>query len=315
MSVCAQMGSPQAAGLFERAIIQSGLCESPGNAVTLKEAESRNAQFAKKVGCAASDLGCLRKVDPAVLMKTKVPGQRPISNLVWSPTYGTGLLPMTLEAAFTQGKFNHVPVLAGTNHDEGRLFVAVFSPEGKPISKAQYWIGTGLLVGALKAPRVLRQYTVKSQGTPALAFATMFTDGVFSCPAMNVARSLSRFVPTYAYEFNDPKAVTRLKTPGDLPGLGSFHSSSLVYALQTPVAAIADPAMFSPEQRRLSDGLSGAWMNFVKTGDPNGPGAAPWRRFDAATMAVEVAAPGGFRETTGFSVEHKCGFWDGLGLN
>jgi para-nitrobenzyl esterase len=99
MSVCAQLASPQAAGLFRGAIIQSGLCTSPGNAVLQKDAATRNLKYVSKLGCAAPDLACLQGAEVSALPKTTVPGLRPVSNLVWSPVYGTGLLPLPLQEA------------------------------------------------------------------------------------------------------------------------------------------------------------------------------------------------------------------------
>ena len=87
---------------------------------------------------------------------------------------------------------------------------------------------------------------VPRYGMSALTFATIFTDAVFSCTALRVNQALSRYVPVYAFEFNDPKAATLIKSPGDLPNLGSHHSSSLAYTFQTPVAGLSDPALFTP---------------------------------------------------------------------
>jgi para-nitrobenzyl esterase len=314
MSVCAQLASPRAAGLFQRAIIQSGLCESPGNAVTVAEAESRNVEYVRKLGCSATDIDCLRRVEPAKLLSTKVPGRRPVSNLVWSPVYESGVLPLKLKTAFSQGKFNRVPVLAGTNHDEGRLFVSVVSPNGKPVTAVQYWGGTGLLVGAANTRKVLLQYPFRTYGTPALAFATMFTDGVFSCPAERVDNALSKYVPVYAFEFSDPQAATSLKAPADLPGLGSFHSSSQVYAFQSAIPGIAAPSMFSSAQRKLSDEFSGAWAAFVATGDPRAAGAPGWPKFGSSRGDVQEFDLTGVKENTRYSVEHKCLFWSALNL-
>ena len=314
MSVCAQLASPLSAGLFQKAIIQSGLCASPGNAVLQKEAAARNLKYVSKLGCRPENLACLQQVDVAALLKTTVPGLRPVSNLVWSPVYGTELLPLTLQDAYTQGKFNRVPLLDGTNHDEGRLFVSVASPDGKPVTLIKYWGGTGLLVGALRAQRVLAQYPYRKYGTPALAFATMFTDGVFSCPGQAVNTALSKYVPVYAFEFNDPQAVTPLKSPPDLPGLGSYHGSSLVYAFQTPIAGGGDPKMFSPDQARLSDAFSSSWASFVRAGIPSAAGQGAWQPFDPARNNVQVFAPAGVRESTDYSAEHNCAFWTGLNL-
>ena len=312
-SVCAHLVSPQSAGLFRGAIIQSGLCTSPGNAVTLAQAETRNTRYATNLGCQATDLACLRNVDLQKLLAGKVPGLRPASNLVWSPVYASTTLPLQLRDAFETGRFNRVPVINGTNHDEGRLFVQVASPDGKPISPVLYWGGTGLTVGLINTSRTLARYPYRRYGTPALAFATMFTDAVFSCTALRVNQALSKYVPVYAFEFNDPQAATLIKSPSDLPGLGSHHSSSLAYAFQAPVAGLSDPALFTPAQRTLSDAFSGAWMAFVKTGNPNAAGTA-WAPFATTRGNVQEFTPTGVQQSLNFATDHQCGYWLPLDL-
>ena len=315
MSVCAHLVSPQSAGLFRGAIIQSGLCTSPGNSVTLAQAEKRNTPYATNLGCRSTDLTCLRKVDLQKLLTTRVPGLRPASAQVWSPVYANAVLPLQLRDAFGSGRFNRVPVMNGTTHDEGRLFVQVASPDGKPISPVLYWGGTGLTVGLVNTSRTLARYPYRRYGTPALAFATMFTDAVFSCTALRVDQALTKYVPVYAFEFNDPQAATQIKSPVDLPGLGSHHSSSLVYAFQAPVLGLADSAQFTPAQRILSDRFSGAWMAFVKNGTPDPSGSSgAWRLFDSARNNVQVFTPDGVRESTLFAQDHQCEYWLPLNL-
>ncbi|GGR26770.1 carboxylesterase/lipase family protein [Deinococcus ruber] len=313
MSVCAHLASPQSAGLFRGAIIQSGLCTSPGNAVTLAQAEARNTRYASNLGCQATDLACLRSLDPQKLLAAKVPGLRPASAQVWSPVYASAALPFQLRDAFQSGQFNRVPVLNGTTHDEGRLFIQVASPDGKPISPVLYWGGTGLTAGLVNTASALARYPYRRYGTPALAFATLFTDAVFSCPALRVDQALSRYVPVYAFEFNDPQAATLLKSPSDLPGLGSHHSSSLAYAFQAPVAGLADPAQFTPTQQKLSDAFSGAWMAFVKTGNPNASSTA-WMPFSTETGNVQEFTPGGVQQSVLFAKAHQCEYWLPLDL-
>ena len=314
MSVCAHLASPGSAGLFGKAIIQSGLCTSPGNAVTQTEAATRNLKYVGKLGCAPDDLECLRKVDVSLLLKTAVPGLRTVSNLVWSPVYQTPLLPLTLQDAFAQGEFNKVPVMSGTNHDEGRLFVSVAAPDGKPVTLIKYWGAAGLLAGIAKAQPVLAQYPYRTYKTPALAFATMFTDGVFSCPAVSVDTALSKSVPVYAFEFNDPQAVTTQRVPGDLPGLGAYHTSGLAYVFQQPIPGIVNAYTFTPGQATLSEQFSAAWANFVKAGNPNPAGQSGWQVFDPARGNVQVFMPGGVIESTAFVTDHKCSFWKTLNL-
>ncbi|MFC3918982.1 carboxylesterase/lipase family protein [Deinococcus metalli] len=312
MSVCAHLASPTSAGLFQGAIIQSGLCASPGNTVTEPEAERRNVAWAARVGCRTDVLACLRARDAATLLKTAVPGLRPLANLVWSPVYGTPTLPRPLLDAYRSGQFNRVPVLVGTNHDEGRVFVVLASPRGNPISLPLYWGGAGLLTGAGKVSQVLKAYPGRAPGTPALAFATLFTDAVFSCPAVQVSTALSAHVPVYAFEFNDPQAVTTLKVPPGLTSLGAFHGSSLVYVFQTRLSGLADPAAFTPAQRALANDFGSAWAAFVKTGRP--ASQAAWPPFDPALGNVEVFMPGGAAQRTDVATDHQCGLWSSLGL-
>ena len=313
MSVCAQLISP-AAGLFQKVIIQSGFCGSPNNNVMLAEASRRNLAYAAKLGCRDGDLPCLRKVDAKLVTNTPVPGRQPLGNLVWSPVYGAGILPQTLPAAFESGHFQRVPVMNGTNHDEGRLFISLASPNGRPLKLYQYWGGTGLLVGAARSRRVLTQYPYRRYGTPALAFAAVFTDAMFSCPAWRMDEALSRYVPVYAFEFNDPNAVTDLKTPPGLPSLGAYHSSGLVYVFQTPLAGLANPARFSPEQQRLSEQFSNAWVAFAKTGNPATVGPPRWQAFKAARPDVQEFTPTEIGNDAHFFDDHKCALWSDLHL-
>lgn len=309
-SVCTHLASPASAGLFQKAIIQSGLCGSPGNTVTQAQAEKRNAAFAARLGCRTDVVACLRRADPIKLTKTAVPGVRVLSNLVWAPISGNPTLPRPLLESFESGQFNRVPVMNGSNHDEGRLFVGLATPNGRPISLPLYWGAAGLLTGVKNVSRVLNAYPGRE--STALAFSAMFTDAVFSCTALKVNAALSKSVPVYAYEFNDPNALTSLKVPPGLTSLGAFHSSGLIYAFQAALPGLGDPAGFTPAQAQLSDRFSEAWASFVKSGVPTSP--TPWRTFDPARQNVQVFTPAGVSESTLFAADHQCGLWSALDL-
>ncbi|WP_309573436.1 carboxylesterase family protein, partial [Deinococcus sp.] len=167
MSVRAHLASPTSAGQFERAIIQSGLCASPGNTVAEPEAERRNAPWATRLDCRDDVLACLRGQDAATLVKAAVPGLRSPSDLVWSPVYGTPTLPLPLLNAYRSGQFNRVPVMNGSNHDEGRLFVSLATPRGGPMSLPLYWGAAGLLTGTAEVSQALGAYPGHAPNTPA----------------------------------------------------------------------------------------------------------------------------------------------------
>jgi para-nitrobenzyl esterase len=123
-SVCAQLASPAAAGLFDRALIESGPCTGrPGrpfapSSVPLFAARAAGAGLAAKVGCGSARdvMACLRRVDVSRLLASQDTDQQ--------PAYTTPLLPRDPAAAITDGRFHRVPVLIGNNHDEGNGWAA-----------------------------------------------------------------------------------------------------------------------------------------------------------------------------------------------
>lgn len=66
---------------------------------------------------------------------------------------------------------------------------------------------------------------------------------------------------------------------------------------------MSDPALFTPAQRTLSDAFSGAWMAFVKTGNPNVAGPA-WTPFKTAQSNVQEFALTGVQQSLTFAKEH-----------
>ncbi|MGO9512901.1 MAG: carboxylesterase/lipase family protein [Steroidobacteraceae bacterium] len=65
---------------------------------------------------------------------------------------------------------------------------------------------------------------------------------------------------------------------------GAFHAAEIPYVFDTLEAAPQRP--FSADDREVSRRMAGYWVNFVKTGNPNGPGLPHWPAFNAAAPAV-----------------------------
>ena len=273
-SVYAHLASPLSSGLFRGAIAESGsyaeFQDYFFNVVTLAQAETTGspsvpsgAAIADSVGCTSQTASCLRAV-PAATMVAKEP-------FPLYPFVDGTLLKQTIGAAFASGEFNHVPVIAGTNHDEYRLFVALdFDLVGNPIlTSAEYTTATTALFGTL-APPVLALYPFAAYPVGGEALGASATDGVFSCPARNVDQALSKLVPTYAYEFNDENAPPAQSLFGGLLTfpLGAYHSSELQY-LFPGIDVFGLPTTLSSQQMELSDAMVSYWTQFAKKGDPN----------------------------------------------
>jgi para-nitrobenzyl esterase len=113
-SVCSLMTSPTARGLFQRAVMQSGSCIS----TPLATAEQTGSAYAAAIGCSdpSTAAACMRAKTPAQLLDD--PQYPP----ALSPTSGGPELPVAPVSAVASARFAHVPLLIGTNHDEGRTF-------------------------------------------------------------------------------------------------------------------------------------------------------------------------------------------------
>jgi para-nitrobenzyl esterase len=297
LSVCAQLASPTAARLFERAITESGPCAATLPA--LATAETTGSAFAARVGCAgpAGQVACLRALPVSAVLA---------GGTVGGPNVGGAILPRQIPAAISSGSFNRVPVMEGTNHDEDRLFVALqFDLAGRPVTAAQYPALIAAQFGAA-ASSVLAQYPLAAFANPSLALATVVTDSRFACGARLADRLLSAAVPTFAYEFNDPNAPEFLVQDPVMP-LGAFHASELAYLFPPPGVSI-----LTPQQAALADQMARYWTRFAATGSPNAPGSPRWVRFTSANDRFQSLAPTSTGSITTFAADHRCAFWASL---
>jgi para-nitrobenzyl esterase len=309
-SVCAQLSSPAAAGLFERAIVESGPC---GAALSsLHQAERSGAEFAAKLGCLvpAQAAACLRGKSVAAILKAAGAGSPTyLLNKTWQPTIGTALLPQQPADAIAAGRYNRVPVMLGSTTDEGTIFVAGVEQAGIPVNPLTYPAFLAVTFGA-HSPEVLALYPASSYGGSApLAASATLTDSDFACPSRRLAESLAGTTATYLYEFADRTAPNIYGVTPDFP-LGAYHASEIPYLFREDSGGIVT---LDAAQKRLSDQMIAYWTRFAAAGDPNGGTTPGWARFDSATARDLRFEPAGPVERSGLGEEHQCGFWAGLG--
>ena len=306
MSICAHLTSPLAAGLFHKAIMQSGSCAAPGTTIPQADARRTGAAFAQEVGCRGGDPACLRAVPLARLISTPIPGRGELRFLPLTPAYGDVSLPTEPAAAFRGGKAPRLPVLLGTNRDEGTLFVGPLGDRGGDLPLLTHWGLAGVLAG-WNAPRALAAYPT-AQGV-GVASARLITDAMFACPARTLARQLAAVTPTYMYEFRDPDAPTDLLPTGSAPRYGAFHASELISVFGTPLTYFASPTHFTPAQGVLARQIRSYWANFARTGNPNGPGLPTWAPVTPTQDRVLALEPGRVQELNTFAQDHRCDLW------
>lgn len=219
------------------------------------------------------------------------------------------ILTQTPGSAFASGEFNQVPIISGGNHDEWRIFVAnQYDFTGHPlVTTADYDKAVLALWGTPLNLFVEGLYPLGNYGgSPGIALGASGTDGIFACPERNSVQSLSRFVTTYAYEFNDPSPPALLHPVATFP-LGAYHGAEIQYLFDID-ERFAGFNPFTAEQQSLSDAMVGYWTRFAATGNPNFSGAPTWPTYTAATDEFQsLVPPTPVTEPTGvFDADHFC---------
>ncbi|QOV41159.1 carboxylesterase family protein [Streptomyces ferrugineus] len=295
-SVCTQLASPTARGLFRAGIIQSGAYEDCGGR-THETALAQGAAFAEKLGCA--DLACLRAKPAAEILAAQ-------NGFDWAPVVGGAFLPRQPKEAFAQGAAAGVPVMNGANQDEGRLFAfARFDGSGAPLTADQY----PTVMREDYGEEALRRYPLSSYPSPTIAYATALGDQLFACPALRLDAALAGRGEVYAYEFADRTSppFASLRNLGTDFDFGATHVNEVQYlfkhfGLRTPLNA---------EQRTLSRQLVQYWGSFIRDGVPRAAGQPAMPAGPAGTvLALRTASAGGNVLSATVHGEHLCNLWD-----
>jgi para-nitrobenzyl esterase len=297
LSVFSHLVSPTARGLFDRAIAQSGAYALTQE--SLASAEAAGQTFATAAGCADQSAACLRALPANTVLARQNSG--------YVPNIDGRVLTQSLGTAFDTGQFARVPIINGSNHDEWRLFVAIGELQGQFVTADNYltMISQTLGVPAPIAAAIAAQYPLSAYPSPPVALSTLGTDAIFACPALTVDKAVSRFTPTFGYEFNDQNAPLLLP-PVSFPQ-GAAHAYELPYLFQLPIGGT-----LSPEQQQLATTMRRYWTSFAASGTPRAAGAPSWPLFNSRTQPLMSLTPPRPQVETGFAIDHKCAFWSSL---
>ena len=310
-SVCDQLASPTASGLFGRAISESGFYNSvtgvntsfqpqdcKSTLPTEAQADVAGDTFAAGVGCtnAAQEAECLRNT-PLAVLRANAGGLAGVTN---SPIVNGTTLTMSPSVAFARGRFNRVTTIMGTLRDEDLI--------GSPTTSDQFTADVQAQYGSY-APRVLAAYPLDRFATPYIDFRTMMADANTICPALRTEATLSRRVKVYSYEIDDTDAASG--GGGSLPQ-GAFHGAEL--RLLFP-GLIRPGTTLDANQQALADQMTAEWTAFATTGNPTAIGTPEWPGFNGRDGTVMSLQPAGDSQLTSdrqLSDVHNCGLWNRL---
>jgi para-nitrobenzyl esterase len=267
LSVSALMASPLSRDLFQQAVGESGAffgTVGGRGSIALADSEKEGTKFAASIG--AKSLAELRAKSSAELLKAG--GQ------FW-PNVDGYFLPTDVQTIFAEGKQSQVPLLAGWNADEVRMMVMMTKekPNAKTFPERVRQQFKDNADGALKVYGASTdEEALRSAGD--LASDSFIVFGTWKWLDMQARTGK----PVYRFEFDHtvpiPEAMKSM-APG-LKSFGSAHASELEYVFVTLPSKKAD---WQPDDQKVAEQMNEYWANFIKTGDPNGPGLAKWPNF------------------------------------
>ena len=261
-SVSAQMASPLAQGLFQRAIGESGaFFGTVLKQKTLAQSEEADAKFAESIG--AHSLAELRAMPAADLMAAA--GKQ--NGIRFAPNIDGYFLPQSVPEIYASGHQSHVPLLAGWNHDEGG-YESIF---GKDAPTTANFVAFAHKRFGDRADEFLKLYPADSDEQAKRSAQDLAGDQfiAYSTWKWIEMQGATGQATVYQYEFDDAPPA-----PANGEAHGAYHSAEIEFVF----GALASKNLpWRPEDKALSDLMSTYWSNFAKTGDPNGPSLPHWQ--------------------------------------
>ncbi len=296
LSVLSNLVSPTGHGLFDRAIVESGAYAL--TLPTLVQAEAAGDALAGALGCAASDTACLRALGVPQILAQQASPTLSVTTIVDGTT-----LPLSIDTALKAGRFNRVPIVNGSNHDEYRLFLSARAG----LTADQYPAVLATTYGATLGAAVAAEYPVADYTQPVLALAAAVTDRVFACTARQVDRWASPFVPVYAYEFNDANAPEAFLPPTSYD-FGAAHASEIQFLFDIRKRPGTPP--LTDSETLLSQAMVRYWTNFARRASPDARNVWTWPPYTNGTDVFQSLVPPIPTPETNFSTDHHCAFWE-----
>jgi para-nitrobenzyl esterase len=270
MAVSMLMASPRAKGLFQRAIGQSGGLFEPlqlAPSYLLKNAEHDGEKYASSMG--ASSIEALRQLPAMELMGGS-------AGSVTHPVIEPYTLPASPYEVFAAGHHNDVPLLVGSNAEEARALVAVST-----VRAASFEADVERSFGPLP-PQIMAAYSYATDDEARQARLDLERDLRFGWDVWAWARlqSLTGRHAVYYYYFKQRPAFPAGSVYADW---GASHYAELWFMFDHLEQA---PWHWSEADERLAEMMSSYWVNFVKSGNPNGPGLPVWPTFSGTQTQV-----------------------------
>jgi len=286
MSVGCLLAAPQAHGLFDKAILQSGAADT---ALPLDAAAQVAEQFVDILGVGADDAGVLRSLPTERLLAAQlelIPRMMASSlrvGMPLQPAIDGRVLPALPIEAIRGGAAKEVPVVVGSNLDEWTSLSMMDQElpnldEAGLLQRCQRLMTGGDIEGLIDAYRDARRKR-GALTTPSQLFTAIQTDRVFRMPAIHLAEAQRQNgQPAYNYLFTWP-------SPALNGSLGACHGLEVGFVFGAYEETFSGSG---PAAESLAGATQDAWLAFAHEGDPSCETLGPWPPYgdDRETMIL-----------------------------
>ena len=263
----ALMASPLSQGLMARAAVQGEVwwaLNGKFNAIT--DAEQLGVGVAERVGCATAldQASCLRQVPAQELAASG-------GFIDAAPWVGGTVLPQAPDKLLQQ---SNVPLLVGFDREENSIFVG---PEPEQYPRHAWVKDTNSVLGPAYGAQARKLYPPEKYGSMWWSYITLLTDGVRGCPTRTLANIVAGGSPVwrflYSHTFADP-LLEPFRAAHTFEDLLLWHNTNFFE--------------LTPAEQVLANQITDYWVNFAKTGNPNGPGLPTWPQYETANEPILV---------------------------